>query len=283
MYFKWYVLGGEYILGGIFLKKLVSSFLFILLLGFTGAAFAEDSTSLTSEERNYLIEVGHTQDEIDSLPVEIAKQLVKEKAVINDKGSELVSFNENNLSKPGQITTMGTISSTTMKLAGTVYKVTSDKANNDKFYIYGNFTWLNTPSYTLVDKMTFGFPSSSGLYLPTSNGSVTQHQHRYSQDPQGNGNWIDYAIDYSPSDWEPSAGVAGDFDLRSSTSLTKHKGYMGQYVYVPTSASGTINIKIEYGHKRVSGSPTVSVYPAGLAITPTTTVDTASYALTLSY
>ncbi|MCM3664546.1 hypothetical protein M3204_09040 [Mesobacillus subterraneus] len=267
------------------MKKLVSSFIFLLLICIGGGAFAEENveTSLTDFEKTYLLETGHTVEEIESLPVEVAKQLVKEKAVINDKGYDIVQFLESSPSKPGQISTMGSISSSTMKLSGTVYKVTSDKAYNDKFYIYGNFTWLKTPSYTLVDKMTFGFPSSSGLYLPTSSGLVTQHQHRYSQDPQGNGNWIDYAIDYSPSDWEPSAGVAGDFDLRSSTSLTKHKGYMGQYVYVPTSKSGTINIKIEYGHKLYSGSPTVSVYPAGLAITPTSSVDTASYALTLSY
>lgn len=170
-----------------------------------------------------------------------------------------------------------------MKLWGTVYKVTSDRANNDKFYIYANFQWLKSPFYELVDKMTFGFPSSAGFYLPTSNGSVTQHQHRYSQDPQGNGNWVDYAIDYTPSDWEPNAGVAGEFDLRSSTEFTLHKGYMGQYVYVPTSKNGTINIKIQYGHKLYSGQPSVSVYPAGLSITPTSSVDTASYALTLTY
>lgn len=271
--------------GGWQMKKLFSSILFLLLIGIGGVAFAEEgnSTSLTEEEKSYLLDAGHTAEEIESLPVEVAKQLVKEKAVITDKGSEIVEFIEGVNTKPGQISTMGSISSSTMKLAGTVYKVTSDKANNDKFYIYGNFNWLKTPSFNLVDKMTFGFPSSSGLYLPTSSGKVTQHQHRYSQDQQGNGNWIDYAIDYSPSDWEPSAGVAGDFDLRASTSNTKHKGYMGQYVYVPTSKNGTINIKIEYGHKRISGSPTVSVYPAGLAITPTSTVDTASYALTLSY
>lgn len=267
------------------MKKWVSSFVFLLLLSIAGGVFAQErnTTSLTEDEKKYLLEAGHTVGEIESLPVEVAKQLVKDKAVVNDKGSEIVEFYEDKPSEPGQFTTMGTISSTTMKLGGTVYKVTSDKSGNDKFYIYGNFTWLKTPSFNLVDKMTFGFPSSSGLYLPTSGGKVTQHQHRYSQDQQGNGRWIDYAIEYTPSDWEPSAGVAGEFDLRASTSLTKHKGYMGQYVYVPTSKSGTINIKIEYGHKRISGQPSVSVYPAGLSITPTSTTDTASYALTLSY
>ncbi|BBU39192.1 MULTISPECIES: hypothetical protein [Aeribacillus] len=130
---------------------------------------------------------------------------------------------------------MGTIASSTLKLGGTVYKVTSDRSKEDKFYIYGNFQWLKTPSFHLVDKMTIGFPSNSGLYLPTSGGTVKQHQHRYSQDPQGNGRSIDYSIKYSPSNWEPSAGVAGSYDLKPSTSHTKHKGYIGQYVYVPKS------------------------------------------------
>jgi hypothetical protein len=272
---------------GLALKKIVTMFLvFLLAFSFSGHSFAKQKESkeiLTPEETQYLLDIGHSTEEIADLPVEIAKQLVKEKAKINDTHSEVVEFYENQASEPGQITTMGSISPSTMKLTGTVYKVTSDRSGNDKFYIYGNFTWLQSPTFTLIDKMTFGFPSSAGLYLPTSGGSVTQHQHRYSQDPYGNGIWRDFAIDYSPSDWEPSAGVAGDFDLQFVTDLTKHKGYMGQYVYVPTTKNGTINIKIEYGHKRISGSPSVSVYPAGLSITPTSTTDTASYALTLSY
>ncbi|MEH7304057.1 hypothetical protein [Neobacillus drentensis] len=44
-----------------------------------------------------------------------------------------------------------------------------------------------------------------------------------------------------------------------------------------------MNIKFEYGHKLVVGNVSVSVLSAGLSITPTTTVDTASYALTVSY
>ncbi|MBB6284186.1 hypothetical protein [Geobacillus subterraneus] len=241
------------------------------------------SEKLTKQERKYLKDVtGHTEEEIDMLPLEVAKQLIKDKAVIQDSKTEIFSF-ENGVNNSGDFTTMGTISSSTMKLWGTVYKVTSDRTNYDKFYIYGNFQWLKSPFYELVDKMTFGFPSSAGFFLPTSNGKVTQHQHRYSQNPQGNGNWIDYAIDYSPSDWEPNAGVAGEFDLRSSTEFTLHKGYMGQYVYVPTKNNGTINIKIEYGHQLYIGEPSVSVFPAGLSITPSKSVDTASYALTLSY
>lgn len=82
---------------------------------------------------------------------------------------------------------------------------------------------------------------------------------------------------------ETSAGVAGSYDIRASTSKAKHKGYIGQYVYVPTSKNGKINIKISYGHKKISGTPSVSVYPDGLSITPNNTTDIRLYALTLSY
>ena len=265
---------------------------FLFSFGFATEGFAEENGTNVSKERlthtelDYLVnEVGNTEEEAEDLPVEIAKQLIEEEAQVIDTGSEIMDIYLPEFNKPGQvqIRPFATIAASTLKLGGTVYKVTSDRSKEDKFYVYGNFQWLKTPSFNLVDKMTIGFPSSSGLYLPTSGGKVTQHQHRYSQDQQGNGRWIDYTIKYSPSNWEPSAGVAGSYDLKASTSKTKHKGYIGQYVYVPTSKNGKINIKIEYGHKRISGTPSVSVFPAGLSITPTNTTDTRPYGLTLSY
>ncbi|MEK4967540.1 hypothetical protein MHI57_24395 [Cytobacillus sp. FSL K6-0129] len=262
------------------MKKLFSVFMFFSILFIGNAVLAEEPEVipdvepeiLTTEEFNYLLQIGHTSEEINELPIEVAKQLVQDEATIEDKGAVDADFD-----------VAGTIPSKTMTLYATAYKVTSDRTNDDKFFIYGNFKWLKTPSNNLVDKMTFGFPSSAGFYLPTSSGKVTQHQHRYSQDQQGNGRWIDYALKTAPSDWAASSGVAGSFDLRASTSNTKHKGFMSQYVYVPKSKNGTMNIKVEYGHKRVSGTPTVGVYPPGLGITPGSTVDTVSYALTVKY
>ncbi|CAH0265318.1 hypothetical protein SRABI96_03539 [Peribacillus sp. Bi96] len=265
---------------------------FLFSFSFATVGFAEENgtnvsdVKLTQEELDYLVnEVGNTKEESEELPVEVSRQLIEEEAEVIDSGTEIMEIYipEFNQSGQMQISNFASIAATTLKLGGTVYKVKSDRSKEDKFYIYGNFQWLKTPSYNLVDKMTIGFPSSSGLYLPTSGGKVKQHQHRYSQDQQGNGRWIDYAIKYSPSNWEPSAGVAGSYDLKASTSKTKHKGYIGQYVYVPTSKNGKINIKLAYGHRRVAGTPSVSVYPAGLSITPTTATDTRSYALTLSY
>lgn len=239
---------------------------------------------LTKEEIQYLIDhVGHSIEEINELPLEVSKQLVKDKAVIVDKNSTTQTFYEPTTSPTGNITPMGILKESEISISGVAYKVNSDISGENKYYLYGNFQWLTTPSFVLVDKMTIGFPSSAGFYLPMVSGKVSQHTNRYSHDIQGNGVWRDYPVSTVVADWEPNAGVAAAFDLRAGTSLSKHKGYMGQYVYVPNNKSGKINVKVEYGHKRISGTPSVSVYPAGLSITPSTTVDTAAYGLVLSY
>ncbi|WP_137744917.1 hypothetical protein [Robertmurraya siralis] len=248
-------------------------------------AAEKEQEGLTKKEYDYLLNVvGHTEEEIKELPVEVAKELVSNKAEL--KSTKTVYENieqENDESNGEQVSILGTIPSADIQLGGTVYKVTSDRSGYNKYYMYGNYRWLKSPFYTLVDKMTIGFPSSSGFILPTSNGSITQHQHRYSYDFYGNGKWVDTAIKYSPSDWSANAGVAGSYDLRKFSDFTLHKGYVGQYVYVRNTTHGDMNIKLEYGHKSISGAITVSVYPAGLGITPTTTTDTKSYALTLTY
>jgi len=115
-----------------------------------------------------------------------------------------------------------------------------------------------------------------------SNGAVAQHSHRISVDPQGNGNYTNFT-DYSPDSWDSNAGVGGLIDIRGDTEFTDNTGYIGQYVYVPTSKHGTINIKYTYGHKTISGQPSFSVYPAGLGITPVSNLDTQAYGLELAY
>jgi hypothetical protein len=254
----------------------------VLLLPFSANA-EEFSEVLTKKELQTLTnKVGLTEDEIKNYPTEVLRQLIKENAKKVASGSTIETFYEPSAeSSPGTITTMGTIPSTDIKLAGTAYKVTSDISGRDKFYFYGSFQWLKSPTWELTDKMTIGFPSGYGFYLPTSGGSVTQHQHRYSWDSDKNGSYTDYSIKYTPVSWSANAGVAGAYDLIAGEGL--HKGYIGQYVYVPTTNNGSMNIKIEYGHKVVSGSVSVGVYPAGLGITPSTNTDTRSYALTINY
>ncbi|WP_352924424.1 hypothetical protein [Peribacillus simplex] len=146
-----------------------------IFISFSLAAtgFAEENGTNVSEERltpeelDYLVnEVGNTQEESEDLPVEVSRRLIEEEAKVIDSGSEFMAIFDSEVTKPGQISTFASFAATTLKMGGTVYKVKSNRSKEDKFYIYGNFQWLKTPSYTLVDKMTIGFPSSSGLYLP---------------------------------------------------------------------------------------------------------------------
>lgn len=268
------------------IKFLVLFMAFLVLgVGFSVQASAEENSQevLTDEEYTYLLkEVGHTKEEIAELPVEVAKTLVKERAVKKESTEVIEEFYEEKNSSSGEFTPMATIPSSQIKLGATAYKVTSDRSGYNKYYMYGNFEWLVRPYFTLVDAMTIGFPESSGFFLPMSGGSVLQHSHRVSVDPQGNGNWTDYTK-YTPYRWESSAGVAGSFDIRGDTSKTKNKGYIGQYVYVSSGKHGTINVKFEYGHKTLGATPTVSVFPAGLAITPNSNTDTRAYGIELKY
>ncbi len=52
----------------------------------------------------------------------------------------------------------------------------------------------------------------------------------------------------------------------------------------PRTSLTDVNIKFEYGHKRVSGSVAVGVYPGGFGIIPAWNTDLSyPYALTIHY
>ncbi|WP_047980131.1 hypothetical protein [Ornithinibacillus contaminans] len=275
------------------LKKLPLLLLLVVLGLFTfGLNVSAESTSneLTEEEYKYLLnEVGHTMEEIEDLPIEVAKELVKNEAEIIDSVVYYDNIETENddrvLSILGEIGTLGIIPNSDIKVAGVGYKVTSDRSGYNKFYLYGNFEWLNDPAYTLIDKFAIGLPSSAGFAIPMSNGSPTQHSSRYCYDFWGEGNWSCGAIKSTVSngDWDAGAGVAARYDLKGYSDFTLHKGYVGQYIYTLGSNHGTTNVKFEYGHKRISGMPSISVYPAGLGIVPTSATDTRSYGIELVY
>jgi len=148
------------------LKKIVTIFIgFLLAFSFSGHSFAKEKESkkiLTPEETQYLLDIGHSTEEIADLPVEIAKQLVSEKAEIKAKTHTIREIHE--LPAPGDYSTMGAIPTSQLKLWATAYKVTSDRSGYNKYYFYGNFDWNVRPWYTLVDALSIGFPESSGFF-----------------------------------------------------------------------------------------------------------------------
>lgn len=57
------------------MKRCFSSLIFLFLLSIAGEVFAQEyeNASLTENEKKYLLEIGHTSEEIENLPVEVAK------------------------------------------------------------------------------------------------------------------------------------------------------------------------------------------------------------------
>ncbi|WP_010096066.1 hypothetical protein [Ornithinibacillus scapharcae] len=162
----------------------------LLILGLNvsaESAYNSKDIRLTENEYDYLVnEVGHTKEEIESLPEDVLKHLIKDKAKLVSRESTnddiATSYSD------GEIKLMKTIPSSQIDVKGYGYKVTSDRSGSDKFYLLGQFRWKTLPTFTLVDKMTIGFPESAGLSIPMSSGKPTQHQSRHCWDYWGDGN-----------------------------------------------------------------------------------------------
>lgn len=181
---------------------------------------------------------------------------------------------------------MAAIPTSNLSINATVSTVTSDWAGYKKFFISGGFDWKSQPVWALTDKLAIGFPSSLGVQFSTGGGNVTGHSSRYYLLNKTTNVKTYSALKTAPSDWSPGAGVAASYNLLtpgSTQTNMRHGGLIGQFFYIKNTSSGKANVKLEYGHKKVSGTVTVGVYPAGLGISPTTNVDTRSYALTFNY
>lgn len=183
--------------------------------------------------------------------------------------------------KEDEIINYGIIPTSDLYVSGTAYKVASDRSGFNRYYMYGYFEWKNKPVFTLTDTMTIGFPAHAGFLIPMSS-TPQQHQSRLSVDYYGNGNWTHYTK-YNAYDWENNAGVAATYDIRGTYANTKNKGFISQYVYIANTKHDTINVSFEYGHKRLGGAPSVSVYPSGLGIAIQSYTDTLKHGIELSY
>jgi hypothetical protein len=236
-------------------------------------------SELTSEELETLQEeVGLTEEEVQNIPPHILKNLIKQNAKVLASKTFIHKFDEGKNDKGRSVKSNDL---TELKLNGIAFAVKSDRKGYKKFYLYGNFEWLESPRFMLTDKMTIGYPDTAKFFLPMKKGKPEQHENQYCIKTITNPKW-DCKTSTEASDWEPGIGVAAEFDLRMGN-RPQHAGYISQYVYTEDTESGTINIKFEYGHNRVIGTVGVSYSPFGLSIAPSNTTDVASYGIEFKY
>ena len=245
------------------------------------------SEDLTNKEKRYLYEtLNFSNEEVDSIPIEEAQFLIKNKAEVVSKfeTSFDMSDAESNLSTSENFNTLGTISTNDLSFTGGVLKIQSYVSNYDAYYAYVDYKWLNRPIWRLTDKITIGYPTSLGVYIPTTNGKIDGHSGSHWLYNTAYGTNTSYSSTSTPSDVDPSSGVASEFNLHDTINVNHElQGRVSQIFYVKTSLSGKANVKFQYGHKMVSGEPSVSILPAGLSITPASNLDTREYYSEISY
>lgn len=269
-------------------KLLVTFFVtYLAFLGLTNLNAEASELSLTEEEKHYLHEVLElSEQEVSNIPIEEAKFLVENEAVVVNKFTETFDMTDAGpIENPREITPRGTISSNDLTFKGVILKLsTSAVSGYDAFHAYVDYDWINKPMWRLTDKISIGFPTSLGVYLQTSNGKIQGHYGShwvYNTQTKGK---TTYASTSTPSDSDPSAGVASSVNLHGTISVNDRlQGHVSQTYYVQTSKSGNANVKFEYGHKLISGSPSVSIIPSGLGISATGNIDTKAYYASFSY
>ena len=264
-------------------KKILVSFFVtffaFISLSFFSVAKAEVNT-LTNEEKRYLYDVlNFTDMEVNTSSVEEARFLIENEAKVVSEFNEVFQINEPYTSIE-EITPLGAISTSDLSFSGKVLSIQSTVSGYKGFYAYANYDWLNRPYWRLTDKISIGFPNSLGVYMTTNNsGNVTGHSGSHWIYNTQTGTTTEYASTSSTSDADPSGGVASAFNLHGTINVNHRlQGRVTQTFYVKNSLSGKANVKFEYGHKTVSGSPTIQILPSsGLGITPTGNIDVRSY------
>lgn len=249
----------------------------------------QDSKSLSLSERDYLSQVlNFSDDEINSMPLQEAKFLVENNAEIVTSFNEIYTMNEGTLEKqstsPSVVSPLATIPSGDLSFSGAILKLKGTIANYDAFYAYSDFRWLKKPLWALTDKVTIGFPSNLGVYMPASGGKLQGFSSSYSLYNTSTRSSTLISSTTTPSYFDPSGGVAAAFNLRTTINVNQtHAGRVSQTFHVKTEASGNATVKFEYGHRKISGTVGVSLYPSGVGITPATNTDLKAYYVSFSY
>jgi hypothetical protein len=259
------------------MKKLLSLFLVIgLLFAVSTSALAQENTetsALSTAEISILInEVGLTEEEVELYPIQFSRELIagNAKKLSNNKPQSynLVSEGPTNSGgiSPYALTTDD------ITLNGAAFETTSDVPGSKKFILVGTFYWNVEPFWNLTDKMSIGYPVTNEWYLRTSGGSILGHSSEMCNFEV----YWDCDASTTPANHDLGVGVAAKFDLSGTAAAMK--GWVQQYVYSEKS-SGRSNVLFRYGHKIISGTPAVSIYPVGLAVTPSTTTETLDYVI----
>ncbi|MFC4602031.1 hypothetical protein [Cohnella hongkongensis] len=270
------------------MKKVFSiAISFALIFTLCSTVFAKSSMDgLTSNEIAILKQKGLNDEDIQDYPVEVLKELIALNATLLAKGQkigyDLVSEGPQN---NGGIST-NALTTSDITIAGDAWVVTSDWSGYKRIYLTGRYEWKIRPLFEFTDKMSIGYPTSAKFIFRTNNGLINGHTRGFQENICGQSGYGSTMYTYQPSDWQPGAGLAASFNLSPSTPFNTYclrKGWVSQYVYVNENETGTTNIQIRYGHSVLGLTPAVSVFPAGLAVTPSLNTETIDYALTVTW
>lgn len=132
------------------------------------------------------------------------------------------------------------------------------------------------PTFAFTDKMSLGYPQSNEWYLKTSGGKIQEH---YSRNCNYDMKWY-CSESRTPSDHDIGQGVAAEYDIWLNTELKN--GEIHQSVYT-SRKKGKSNVLLRYGHRYITGSPSVSVFPSGLSVTPGWGTETLDYVTTVEW
>ncbi|MEY9975317.1 hypothetical protein [Lysinibacillus sp. RC79] len=272
-------------------KSVISVFfgvVFMLILGFNHEVeAAENGLTLTDSEKEYLYGLDFSETEVENIPYEEAKFLIENEAEVLTSFQEFYSFEEDSNSL-SEITSFGSIPSADLNFSGQILKLKdSSESGYNAFYAIGSFRWLNKPIWALTDKITIGFPSSLGVYMPADkSGKLKGFNSTYALYNTSTGGTIQMSSSTTPSTWDPSGGVAGAYDLSGTINkFQTHEGTISQTFYIKSSSSGKATVKFEYGHKKITGTVGISVLPSvGLSISPDqNNIDIRSYGASFNY
>ncbi|MGG0666772.1 hypothetical protein ABE042_22090 [Viridibacillus arvi] len=252
---------------------------------FSNSAFASEMNGdLTKNEVDQLKnDVGLSDELIQSIEIEEARELIEENAVLLSHVEEIITFDEFSDSIVPYGSQGGDLNAKQIKLSGDAYKVTNNNSSYKgqvKLKFVGNWEWLSAPINAYKDGFAIGWPTSEKVKLPTSNNGVDEFSADYYRWDSRLGKWYLTSSSKVPRDYEPNGGTGWIFDLRQGGSLSK--GSLTQYAYT-NSKTGSMNYKFTYGHAQLLLNPSLSISKGVFGVVPGNTVKVGHAAGTVTW